>query len=282
MSYGITYEGEIGRVGLSSEPQEQVELICTHPRFLELATAKKPNFLVRLFDGAISFPRDWWYCANFLSMRLGLFGTEGRASTDHTARRSLDLLFVARDNPPFAIHVIRIVMGHLVHYPELYGRQGAMLATGAGVVALGATTPIALGIAVTNFVMATTGAVVRAVDEGADSLAEIVVAAAIGESDPVIAEMISRELAFAPEDGDYDLPTEQEKHILHVLEGVLHCLRNPGEYLNRTGQASSQQVVPVGRVSSMRPRGVMGSISAGHETNALDVIGDEAWFLKTR
>lgn len=274
MAMGITYEGEIGRVGASTDPQQQVELICTDPRFVELASAKKPNFLIRLFNGALSFPRDWWYCATFLSTRVGLFGADGKSATDGTARKGIDLLQIVINNPSFALRTIRIVLGHLIHYPELYGRQGAMLATGIGITALGASTPIALGVAVANFIMATSGAILRAIDQGAESFAEVVIAGAIGESDPALAGRVAQELSFTPRDGDYDIPTEDEEYILYVLKGVLHCLRNPGEYL-RGNDRPSNPTVPVGTVSSMRPRGVMGSIPVGYETNALDVIGDE-------
>lgn len=275
MVMGVTYEGELARVGAGHTPQETVELICTDPRFVEQAAAKKPNFIMRLFNGALSFPRDWWYGATFLSTRVGLLGAEGKAATDGTANTILNILKSAFANPGFFSDTLRAVMGHLLHYPELYARQGTMLATGVGLSILGAPMSVTIPVAVINFVLATTGAVARAVDNGATSLAEVIVAAAIGESDPAVAEMVARELQLrVPEDDDYDIPPEDEDYILNVLRGVIDCLENPGRYL-QNGERARSAVVPVGRVSSMRPRGVMGNIPVGHETNALDVIGDE-------
>lgn len=43
-----------------------------------------------------------------------------------------------------------------------------------------------------NFVLATTGAIARVIDNGATTLAEVIIAAAIGESDPAVAEHVAR------------------------------------------------------------------------------------------
>ena len=277
MTIGITYEGEIGRLEASHDnPQQVVELVCTDPRFVERAAAKKPNFIMRLFNGALSFPRDWWYGATFISMRFGLFEGEGRAATDGTANTMSRLIRTALANRGFAWRTIRAVLGHLTHYPELWARQGTMLATGVGLSILGAPMSVTIPVAVINFVLATTGAIARAVDNGANSFAEIVIAAAIGESDPAVAQAVGQQLQLAvPQPEDHDLTSEEEEYILHVLRGVLDCLENPGRYI-QNGQRARQRTVPVGQVSSMRPRGVMGSIPQGYETNALDVIGDES------
>jgi hypothetical protein len=272
---GVTYEGELARVGAERDPQQAVELICTDPRFVEHTAAKKPNFIIRLFNGALSFPKDWWYGATFISTRFGLLGAEGKAATDGTANTILNILKSAYANPSFFSQTLKAVMGHLLHYPELYARQGTMLATGVGLSILGAPMTVTIPVAVINFVLATTGAVARAVDNGATSLAEVIVAAAIGESDPTVASMVARELQMGePDDGNYDIPAEDEEYMLGVLRGVIDCLENPGRYI-QNGQRARSQVVPVGQVSSMRPRGVMGNIPLGYETNALDVIGDQ-------
>lgn len=275
MTHGITYAGEIGRVGDGATPQDVVELICTDPRFLEKAAVKKPNFLVRLFRGATSFPLDWWYGASFLAMRTGMFGAEGRAATDASARTAKDLINTADANITFAFRTIRTVLGHLTHYPEFWARTGTQLAVGAGTTMF--TGPfVGMPVALLNFYLATTGAVIRAIDNGATSFAEIVVAAALGHSDPHIAQMASQELSLRDIEVDsYAIPDEREEFILHLLRGVLHCIRNPSEYMNTNDKPA--YVVPVGQVSSSRPRGVMGNIPVGYETNALDVLSDEAY-----
>ncbi|WP_147112946.1 hypothetical protein [Tateyamaria sp. syn59] len=278
MTHGITYAGEIGRVGAGRDPQEVVELVCTDPRFIEAASAKKPNFLVRLFNGAMSFPRDWWYGTTFLSMRFGLFGAEGQAATQASASTITRLLAYGLNNPPLLGRTISVVMGHLRHYPEFWARSGTQLAVGYTIsAALGPAVGIAAGAI--NFFLATTGAVVRAVDNGADSLAEIIVAATLGYSDPELSRIVAQEVALpSPEDGDYSLDDEEEDYIVEVLRGVLYCVRNPGEFMNTDERRAV--MVPVGRVSSARPRGVMGNIPVGYETNALDVIAEEAARLR--
>lgn len=276
MVMGVTYAGEIARVGAGSDPQETVELVCTDPRFVEMASAKKPNFIIRLFNGALSFPRDWWYGATFISTRVGLFGAEGTAATDATAHTCMNLIQTGLANPMLFVRTVRAVLGHLMHYPEFYGRQGTMLATGVALSSIGAPFVVTAGVGLLNFILATTGAVTRAVDNGATTLAEIIVAAAIGDSDPSVARAVAQELQLpTPADGDFEMSSEDEDYVIHVLKGVLHCLRNPGQYMQNGETRRRQTTVPVGTVSSARPRGVMGSIPIGHETNALDVIGDE-------
>ena len=274
MVMGITYEGEIARVGAGSDPQQAVELICTDPRFVEMASAKKPNFIIRLFNGALSFPRDWWYGATFLATRANFFDVEGRAATDGTTRTATNLIMTGLNNPWLLIRTIRQVLGHLAHYPEFYGRMGIAFATTVALTAIGA--PFVMPIGLINFFLATTGSVLRAIDNGATTLTEIVIAAAIGESDPEVARRVAQKMQVAvPEPDDYELTGKEEDYIVHVMKGVLYCIRNPGEILNASEPRQRQTTVPVGRVSSMRPRGVMGSIPVGYETNALDVIGDE-------
>jgi hypothetical protein len=275
MVHGVTYGGEIGRVGASTDPQHTVELVCTDPRFVELAAAKKPNFIIRLFNGALSFPRDWWYGATFLSTRLGLLGAEGKAATDGTANMGINVLETIWANPAFALRTLRAVIGHLISYPELYARIGATAATSFAISAATGSVVYTFALGTLNLVLATTGAVMRAIDNGATSLAEFIIAAAIGESDPAIARMVSRDLQMArPAAGTYDIPSDQEAYLIYVLQGVLHCLRNPGMYAQNGEQTRIQRTVPVGQVSSMRPNGVMGSIPVGYETNALDAISE--------
>lgn len=278
MTMGITYAGELGRVGQGTSPEQTVELICTDPRFVERASAKKPNIITRLFNGAVSFPRDWWYGATFIATRANIFDADGRAATDATANKLGEIIQVSIANPGFALKSARLLIGHAIHYPELYGRQGTMIATNVltGILmnyaGLGRYT---LVVAAINFILANVGAAARAVDNGASSLAEILVAIAIGDTDPdLVAELQRDILQLSPADGNYDIPEQQEKILLYILEGILHCLRNPGQYMNRN-EARATRMVPVGTVSSARPRGVMGLIPAGHETNALDVISDE-------
>ena len=278
MVMGVTYEGEIGRIGAGTTPEETVELVCTDPRFVEAASAKKPNFIIRLFNGAISFPRDWWYGTTFLATRTGIFGAEGKAATDATANTCIRLINYGIENPLLLVRTIKAVLGHLTHYPEFWARVAAQMGVGAAITATGG---LAVGVsaAVINFILATTGAVVRAIDNGADSLAEVVVAAAIGYSDPAVANMVAQELALPePLDGDYELDSEEEDYIVDVLTGVLHCVRNPGEYMR--GERTRSVVVPVGQVSSARPRGVMGNIPIGYETNALDAMAEDAALLR--
>lgn len=274
MVHGVTYEGEIGTVGSETTPQQAVELVCTDPRFVERASAKKPNFIIRLFNGALSFPRDWWYAATFLSTRVGMFGAEGRAATDATANTLMEILSTAEANRAFALQTVRALMGHLLHYPEFYGRQGTMIATGMALKAAGAPLGALIPVGLLNFFMANLGAMARAVDNGATTLAELVVAAAIGESDPAVTEHVSRQMTYTHRGDDYDISPDDEEYLLFIIRGVLRCLRNPGEAMNN-GERARQQVVPVGTVSSARPRGVMGNIPVGYETNALDVISDQ-------
>jgi hypothetical protein len=275
MVMGITYEGEIARAGAGRDPQQTVELICTDPRFVELASAKKPNFIIRLFNGALSFPRDWWYGATFIATRFSLLGAEGRSATDGTAHTMSNIIKTGIANPGFFKQTLKAVMGHLLHYPELYARQGTMLATGIAISILGAPLTVTLPVAVINFILATLGAIARAVDNGATTLAEIIIAAAIGESDPALSEHVARQLQMQdPKDSDYDISSEDEEYFIHVLEGVIDCLENPGRYI-QNGERTRNRTVPVGRVSSSRPRGVMGSIPIGYETNGLDAISEE-------
>ncbi|MFT6604981.1 MAG: hypothetical protein ACJA2X_000157 [Halocynthiibacter sp.] len=273
MVMGVTYEGEIARVGAGIEPQQAVELICTDPRFLEHVSAKKPNFLIRLFNGAISFPKDWWYGTAFLATRANFFDAEGRAATDGTARTITDVLGTAIMNPITTLRTIRIVLGHLVHYPEFYGRTAMATMTSVALTAVGA--PFVMPIGLISFFLATTGAVARAVDNGARSLPELIFAAAMGESDPEIVNAAAQRLQLmVPERDTYSIPTKEESYMINLLKGVLYCVRNPEEFMNDT-ERPRQTTVLVGTVSSARPRGVMGSIPVGYETNALDVIGDE-------
>lgn len=283
MTLGITYAGDLGRVGQETSPEQAVELVCTDPRFVERAAAKKPNLIIRLFNGAVSFPRDWWYGATFAATRANIFDAEGRAATDGTANKLGDLIRAALGNPGFTVRTIRILLGHAVHYPELYGRQGTVLAstillkTVTTYTGVGAFVP---AVSLFNFILASLGAAARAVDNGANTMAELLAAIAIGGTDPELVAALQRDLInLSPADGDYDISEEQEKVLLYILEGILHCLRNPGEYVNRN-KARATRMVPVGMVSSARPKGVMGLIPAGHETNALDMISDENYLLR--
>ena len=166
-------------------------------------------------------------------------------------------------------------MGHLMHYPELYARQGTMFATGFALSTLGAPLTVILPVGVLNFVLATTGAIARVIDNGAMTLAEVIIAAAIGESDPAVAEHVARQLQMLEPNMDgKDIPSKEEDYFIHVLDGVLDCLRNPGRYI-QNGERERNRVVPVGQVSSARPRGVMGNIPVGYETNALDAMSED-------
>lgn len=272
MVMGVTYEGEIARVGAGQDPQQTVELVCTDPRFLERVSAKKPNFLIRLFNGAISYPRDWWYGTTFLATRANFFDAEGRAATDGTARTITDLLGTAFMNPITLMRTIRIVVGHLLHYPEFYGRTAMAAVTSMALTAIGA--PFVMPIGAVSFFLALTGAAARAVDNGATTLAEVIIAAAMGDSDPEVARAVGQSLLLNAEEPDsYSIPTEEENYMINVLKGILYCVRNPEEFMNNE-ERQIQRTVPVGRVSSARPFGVMGSIPVGYETNALDAIAE--------
>ncbi|SOC20544.1 hypothetical protein SAMN05877809_11261 [Rhodobacter sp. JA431] len=279
MTTGITYAGELGRVGLETSPQEAVEIICTDPRFVEKAAAKKPNLIVRLFNGAVSFPRDWWYGATFIATRVNIFDTDGRMATDATYNKLFEIGKLIYENPVFVLRVSRLLVGHLVHYPEFYGRAGATVATSLLTTALmsyagiGNYTPV---VGLINLILTGVGAAARAIDQGASTLAEIIVAVALGESDPALAAKVSQKiLETSPSDGNYDIPDEQEKRLLYILDGVMHCLKNPAQYINR-GEERKTNWVPVGQVSSARPRGVIGLIRSGYETNALDALSEDA------
>lgn len=278
MVMGVTYEGEIARVGAGNDPQQTVELVCTDPRFLERVSAKRPNFLIRLFNGAISYPRDWWYGTTFLATQANFFDAEGRAATDGTARTLIDLIGTAFMNPITLLRTIRIVIGHLLHYPEFYGRTAMAVVTSMALTAIGA--PFVMPIGAVSFFLALTGAAARAVDDGATTLAEIIIAAAMGDSDPEVARAVGQSLLLNTEEQDsYNIPTEEENYMINVLKGVLYCVRNPEEFMNNE-ERQMQRIVPVGRVSSARPVGVMGSIPVGYETNALDVIAENNYQLR--
>lgn len=277
MVKGITYDGEIGILGRQTTPEEAIEIICTDPKFVEKAAAKKPNFFVRAYNGARSFPADWWYGATFIATRANIFDVDGRMNTDAQAQKCIDILLTAWNNPGFTARLIWVLGKHLLHYPEFYGRQG--LVVGTGVLTTALLSYVGLGsfafyVGLVNFFLATTGATVRAVENGATTLAEILVAQAIGEVDPNLVEKVEREMmSFSPSDGNYDIPADDEKIILFMLDGTLDCLRNPNKYLlNRENM--QRPTVAVGQVSSMRMPGVMGRVEIGYETNALDVIGD--------
>jgi hypothetical protein len=124
MCKGITYAGEIAELGQGTNPSDIVEIVCTDPLFLERAAEKKPNFVVRLIEGAYSYPRNWWCGIGYCAMQHGLFGAHGKAMSDPWRRHLVTILGFCLKNPTLAMRLISVALQHQMTSPEFYGRIG--------------------------------------------------------------------------------------------------------------------------------------------------------------
>lgn len=281
MGKGITYNGEIAEVGQGVHPQDVVELVCNDPRFLEKASEKKPNFVVRLISGAYSHPRDWWCGIFYCCMQIGLFGVEGKAMSDPWRRDLVTILDFVVKNPILAARLLGARTRHQMATPEFYGRLGGGVftsyATGGG--RFGSrimSGPVKVARMPANFILASTGAAVLAVKYGGQDIVAVFDAVLTGNYTSRITGEMYKEMFRAALESQEPVSREEADKLVEITEGILHCLRNPGEYLpggaNRPAELSPH--VPVGTVSSARPDGVMGLIPQGYETNALDAISE--------
>jgi len=263
-------------------PQDVVEIVCTDPNFLEKATEKKPNFVIRLISGAYSHPRDWWCAIFYCCMQIGLFGPEAKAMSDPWKRDLNTILKFAKENPVLAVRLLSVHLKHQMQTPEFYGRIGGGFFTNY------ASTGGRFGNKVlgrkgkmlrttVNFKLANSGAAVLSVKYGGRDIVSVFDAMLTGNYTPSISGEMYKEMFRAAIERNEPVGSEEADALVEIVDGVLHCINNPEEYLPSSSNKpdDSSPHVPVGRVSSMRPDGVRGTIPAGYETNALDVIGDQ-------
>lgn len=288
MVKGITYGGEIAEVGSGTLPQDIVEFACSDPRFLERASAKKPNFVVRFFSGAYSYPRDWWCGIFYCMMQLGIFGAEAKSQSDVWRRDLNTILIFARNNPSLAARLLVIYFRHKSTEPEMYGRlAGGFFTSYAssggrfGMRALGsvgATTRNTYRVASfsRNFILSNTGAAVLAVKYGGRDIINIFDAMITGRYTPNVSGEQYKVLFQSAIDSGLTIPPDEADALVALVEAVLDCLNNPEKFAGDiTDERPVTPHVPVGTVSSARLRGQHGSIPRGYETNALDAISDQ-------
>jgi len=286
MSDGITYAGDY-RTTDGPTPGDAVQIFCSDPNFLEQSAAKKPNAIVQFFQGAYSYPRDWWVGILWCMMALGTFGGESKRRADAWGRDLETLLRFGINNPELASRLIGTYLHHQTqNSPAFYGRIAGGVFTGYasrggrfgnGVLSFG--TKAASTSA--NFILATTGAMILAVKYGGRDIVSIMDAAITGDYGPDLSNAQYKELFRAVVESNVPVPQAEQDALVQILQGVLDCISNPGKYGSGASRSSDATPhVPVGQVSSMRPNGLMGSIPAGSETNALDVIGDQNNLLK--
>lgn len=283
---GITYDGEISLGGDGPRPQDAIEIACTDPRFLERAAQKKPSFVVRIIQGAYSFPRDWWCAIFYCYMRLGVFGSRAQSDAEGWGRAISTVLRWALNDPSTAARLLRTYLRSKSDSPEFYARIGGGVFTnfasrGGRFGQRILSGPIKGGSMAANFVLANTGAAVLTVKYGGQDIASIFGAMFTGNyRDHVSSEAYTAMFNEALSSNE-PLSQEEQDAFIAIVEGVLDCVENPGGYVPtlENSPRNVQPHVPVGQVSSMRPDGVMGSIPQGYETNALDAISEnnELW-----
>jgi hypothetical protein len=278
MAGGITYGGDYVTAS-GKTPQETIEFVCTDPKFLEKAAAKKPNAVVRFLKGAYSHPRDWWVGIIWCFMSLGTFGGDAKRRADEWGRDLETLIQFARKNPKLAYRLISVYLKNQVqNSPEFYGRlAGGMFtnyASRGGRLGSRLGTGMKVASMTANFILATTGAMILSVKYGGKDIISIFDAAINGDYLPDLSSQQYKEIFRSVMESEIPVDDADIEIMVQILEGVLDCLNNPGKYVGGADKGTIQPHVPVGQVSSARPNGVFGSIPRGSETNALDVISE--------
>lgn len=283
MTKGITYNGEIAEVGQGTNPQDVVELVCTDPQFLEKASEKKPNFVVRALQGAYSHPRDWWCGIFYCYMQLGILGPDAKAMSDPWRRDLVTILSFILTNKMLAVRLISARTQHQMTTPEFYGRLGGgfftSYASGGGRFGNRIMSgPVKIARMPANFILASTGAAVLSVKYGGRDIVSVFDAILTGDYRSSVSSEQYKEIFRAAIESSDPVSEEDADALVQITEGILHCLRNPGEYVPGGGNEPAQptqRMVPIGTVSSSRPFGEMGLIPQGYETNGLDAIAED-------
>lgn len=280
MDKGISYGGDIVEIGGGKLARETIHLVCSDPNFLEKATAKKPNIVLRFLKGAYSHPRDWWVGVIWCLMATGIFGSAAKKNADSWGRDLETILIMAKKNPVVTIRMLAVYLKHKVmSEPEFYGRlAGGMFtnyaSTGGRFGRRLLPTGAKMGASAVNFVLATTGAMILSIKYGGKDIVSALDAAITGDYLPDISASQYKELFREALESSAPIPQAEQDALVEIVDGVLDCLHNPGKYAGATEKGSINEQVPIGSVSSARPNGEYGTIPKGTETNALDVISE--------
>ncbi|GEM_PF-4624302 len=286
---------------------KRIEIRCDDPRFLELAARKRPNAVTQFIGGTGSYMRDWGVGVNYCLMALGIYGSENQQRAKLWANLGVDLIEFAFKNPELAYKLISLKLRYTYSNAAFSGRlagsaiintlmltggrYGRAVMSGRTFVfskAFSRATPLRPSnykngamrknapVMGANFILALTGSAVLTIKNGNADIASLFAAFLTGEFEEDPIGSTYKALFQEAQSLSMTIPPSELEAMLAILEAVETCLKSPGEFGNPGREPiETHPHVPVGTVSSARPPGVMGTIEAGTETNALDVISEQ-------
>ena len=231
MAYdGVTAGGELAKKGEGKTLSTKLDIEASDPNFMFKLAEKRPAGWQRFIAGAGGFPRDVALFLSWCQLRAGLFGGDAQARAKEIGDRLDEAFLWALNNPTIAYRIISIITGHAVENSGLYGRTlggviTSYIPSGKTLRRVKMFSRRNLGTAFVMFLMASTGAGLRAVAQGGDTLGAMWIAFT-GLQMPVSeAARIGREIQQHAQQLTLDPSPEGIQEMKEKIEGMRQLLK---------------------------------------------------------